>query len=368
MYPFARELAIESWILYAVGIIIIGCRLVSRRIRLKSWTKLQIDDVLMCVIALTFTGVVITANNVARVSSNPIVHEENMTAAAQALTVWGNKLVFVMEQFSMVTIWLVKGCLLIVYSRLTLMMKEHIIVNIVAVYVVVSFIVMEVLFCAVWCRPISNYWDLAGANDYQCGTYFNHLITSTVLNISSDLMMLCIPLPLSIRSHLPLKQKVAVCGVFSLGGIVILMAALNKYYNFKQLQNARYLKWYVAEVATAVYVSNVPLLWPLLRQAFRCLRTTGHSNYTSRGPKPSGPQRGLGPMSSRSRHYTGSAHSIIRHSQEGSSTTEAHELVLTPAEERGYRADIMGDFDSSLQHSGDITVHRTVEVIYEYLK
>ncbi|KAE8396375.1 hypothetical protein BDV23DRAFT_168189 [Aspergillus alliaceus] len=218
MYPFARELAIESWILYVVGRSSLISKIltrdrVSRRIRLKSWTKLQTDDVLMCVIALTFTGVVITANNVARVSSDPIVHEENMTAAAQSLTVWGNKVVFVMEQFSMVTIWLVKGCLLIVYSRLTLMMKEHIIVNIVAVYVVVSFIVMEVLFCAVWCRPISNY--------YQCGTYFNHLITSTVLNISSDLMMLCIPLPLSIRSHLPLKQKVAVCGVFSLGGIVV---------------------------------------------------------------------------------------------------------------------------------------------------
>ncbi|BAE63811.1 unnamed protein product [Aspergillus oryzae RIB40] len=128
MDPFARKIAIESWILYGVGLLIIGCRL--------------------------------------------------------------------------------------------LMTKEHLVVKIVAGYVVISFIVIEVLFLGVWCRPISHYWELE-AEDFQCSTYFNHLITTTVLNISSDLMMLCIPLPLFIRSHLPLKQKVAVCAVFSLGGIVV---------------------------------------------------------------------------------------------------------------------------------------------------
>ncbi|OGM46612.1 hypothetical protein ABOM_004666 [Aspergillus bombycis] len=366
MYPFARELAIESWILYAVAVLT-GDR-VSRRIRLKSWSKLQMDDALMCVIALTFTGVTITANITAWVSSDPIVQEEYPTPHAKALMVWANKAIFMLEQFALVTIWLVKGCLLIIYSRLTLMMKEHLVVKIVAVYVVISFIVIEVLLLGVWCRPINHYWDIESI-DFQCGTYFNHLITTTVFNISSDVMMLCIPLPLFIRSHLPFKQKVAVCAVFSLGGIVILMAALNKYYNFSNLTNARFLKWYVAEVATAVYVSNVPLLWPLLRQVFRCLRSTVHSNYPPGAPKSSGPQRGLAPLHSHSRSHsryrTDSAHSIINHSHEGS-MPDAFELVLTPTRERGYRADIMGDLDTSPQQSKDITVHRTVEVTHEY--
>ncbi|KNG80084.1 hypothetical protein ANOM_011169 [Aspergillus nomiae NRRL 13137] len=252
MYPFARELAIESWILYAVGIVVIGCRLVSRRIRLKSWSKLQIDDALMCAIALTFTGVTVTANITARVSSDPIVHEEQPTPHAEALMVWGNKAIFMLEQFALVTIWLVKGCLLIIYNRLTLMMKEHLAVKIVAVYVVISFIVIEVLFLGVWCRPITHYWDLE-SNDFQCGTYLNHLITTTVFNISSDVMMLCIPLPLFIRSHLPFKQKVAVCAVFSLGGIVILMAALNKYYNFSKLTDPRFL----VSLLTDVYPNDL---------------------------------------------------------------------------------------------------------------
>ncbi|KAE8139360.1 hypothetical protein BDV38DRAFT_269879 [Aspergillus pseudotamarii] len=221
MYPFARELAIESWILWAVGILIIGCRLVSRRIRLKSWSKLQMDDALMCVIALTFTGVTVTANITARVSSDPIVHEEYPPPHAEALMVLGNKMIFTLEQLALITIWLVKGCLLIIYNRLTLMMKEHLVVKIVAVYVVISFIVIEVLFLGVWCRPIRYYLAAEYFFIDQCGTYLNHLITTTVFNISSDVMMLCIPLPLFIRSHLPFKQKVAVCAVFSLGGIVV---------------------------------------------------------------------------------------------------------------------------------------------------
>ncbi|QRD94790.1 hypothetical protein F9C07_1826748 [Aspergillus flavus] len=368
MDPFARKIAIESWILYGVGLLIIGCRLISRRIRLKSWSELQMDDVLMGVIALTFTGVTVSANNVARVSSDPIVHQENPTPDAYSLMIWGNKMVFTLEQFALVTIWLVKCCLLIIYNRLTLMTKEHLVVKIVAGYVVISFIVIEVLFLGVWCRPISHYWELE-AEDFQCSTYFNHLITTTVLNISSDLMMLCIPLPLFIRSHLPLKQKVAVCAVFSLGGIVILMAALNKYYNFTELQNPRFLKWYVAEVATAVYVSNVPLLWPLLRQLFRCLRSTVHSHYPSGAPRPTGPERGLAPLRSHSRSHsryrTDSVHSIINHSHEGS-MPDAHELILTPTRERGYRADVMGESDTIPQQSKDITVHRTVEVTHEY--
>ena len=45
---------------------------------------------------------------------------------------------------------------------------------------------------------------------------------------------------------------------------------------------------------------------------------------------------------------------------------DAHELVLTPIRERGYRADIMGESDTSPQESKDITVHSTVEVTHEY--
>ncbi|RAQ57142.1 hypothetical protein COH21_012764 [Aspergillus flavus] len=360
MQSFAREVAIESWILYALGILIIGCRLASRRIFLKSWMKLQMDDALMCLIAITFTGLTLSMNSMAQVASNPIVHEEKLTPHAVALMVWGNKMIFTVEQFALSTIWLVKGCLLIVYNRLTLMTKEHSMVKMVTLYVVASFLVIEILFLGVWCRPISEYFN-PFTYDYQCGSYFNHLITTTILNISSDLLMLCIPLPLYSRSQLPVKKKIAVCAVFSLGGIVILMAALNKYYNFIELGSPRFL----VSPRTDVYSNG--LLRQRIEMTFSCIRSITPSNYASEPSEQSGPPRGLAPLPLRSlfhsRPRTDSVNSMLHYSQEDS--VDTHELILTPTRECGYRADIMGYYNSIPQGSKAITVQRTVEVTRE---
>ncbi len=83
-----------------------------------------------------------------------------------------------------------------------------------AVYCAVSFVVVQVLYLGVWCRPIENYWavPIPPGNGIvfipqmvnyllpgmmlipfptdQCKTYHNHLITVTVLHVSSDLAML----------------------------------------------------------------------------------------------------------------------------------------------------------------------------------
>ena len=46
-------------------------------------------------------------------------------------------------------------------------------------------------------------------------------------------------------------------------------AIINRYYNWAHPNSLVYLRWYVGEVATAVYVVNVPACWPLLRKVFK---------------------------------------------------------------------------------------------------
>ncbi|KAI4157471.1 MAG: hypothetical protein L6R39_000656, partial [Caloplaca ligustica] len=98
-------------------------------------------------------------------------------------------------------------------------------------------------------------------------------------------MMIYIPLPILLRARLPLKRKIILCGVFSLGFLVILSAILNRYYNFTAgFGSLIYLNWYVGEAATSVFVANVPHLWPLLSRlcglgAFNSMRrATGNSS------------------------------------------------------------------------------------------
>lgn len=135
----------------------------------------------------------------------------------------------------------------------------------------------------------------------QCATYYHHMIFATSMNISSDLLLIAIPIPLIVRVSLPLKRKVVLIGVLCLGFFnvsdigytcfpfpfrnaylsrmhqelishpslyQIIATALNRYYNFSNPNDITYINWYVGEVSTAVYAANVPLIWPVVRKIF----------------------------------------------------------------------------------------------------
>ena len=120
--------------------------------------------------------------------------------------------------------------------------KQHRLVKVVGGYCVLGYVVVVVCFLAVWCRPIQQYWAVPPQNctcyytspsssprspvsstaskhwtnilpsvwTAQCASYYHHLITDAVFNISSDLMMLFLPLPLLIKAKLPLKRYVKI--------------------------------------------------------------------------------------------------------------------------------------------------------------
>ncbi|KAI4201514.1 MAG: hypothetical protein LQ346_002150 [Caloplaca aetnensis] len=286
MVSQVRSLFIESWSLYPFGLLLIGARIVSRRLLLGSFKKLQIDDWIMMFVAVTFTGVIVSVNQVSTNLSNylPPGVAESFTPEEHANAVYGSKFVMVLEEFMLANTWLCKACLLILYHQMTLGLKQNKLVKIVGAYCVFGYILVQILYLAVWCRPFKQYWQVPVDNS-QCASYYDHLITASVFNITSDLMMIYIPLPILIRARLPLKRKIILCGVFSLGFLVILCAILNRYYNFTAgFGSLIYLNWYVGEAATSVFVANVPHLWPLLSRifalgAFNSLRrTTGNSN------------------------------------------------------------------------------------------
>ena len=78
--------------------------------------------------------------------------------------VFGSKMVLVVEQMQLLTIWTMKACLLIMYNRLTMSLRQNLAVKIVAGYVAVGFIVMEILYLGVWCRPFNQYWAVPPKN------------------------------------------------------------------------------------------------------------------------------------------------------------------------------------------------------------
>ena len=258
---------------------------ISRKMLFRSVKGLQFDDWTMGLFVTgAYTVMIVLANRWLKVQSN--LEPENFDFSA--LTVdelsrrrFGSKLVVVVEQMHIAVIWACKACLLIMYHRITrtALRNENIAIKILAVYTALGFVVIEVLYFSAWCRPFSEYYAVP-TSSFQCNALVHHRITKAVFNISSDLIMLCIALQMLIRSLLPMKRKIILCGIFSLGLFVVAASIMNSYYSFSDPYKSTWIYWYVRESSTAILVANLPFTWTILRELFEL------GNFDEGNPPP----------------------------------------------------------------------------------
>ncbi|QUC21614.1 uncharacterized protein UV8b_05857 [Ustilaginoidea virens] len=263
------SLLIESWTLYLLGVLLVACRLVSRRLKLGKWRNLTMDDYLMLFALANFTGVVVSINQVAKDGSSYMSPEDaaSLTPEGVQQAVYGSILTFALEIFTVTATWTIKACLLILYARLTghTLPRQHALVKIAAAYCAITYLLVILLFIFYWCSPRTyEYWAVPVRIE-ECATYYHHMIFATACNISSDLLLLLISIPIIINTLLPIKRKLFLICILGLGVLNILAAILNRYYNFSNPDSYVFLCWYVAEVGIAILVGNMPLCWPLLR-------------------------------------------------------------------------------------------------------
>ncbi|KAJ4292811.1 hypothetical protein N0V90_009474 [Kalmusia sp. IMI 367209] len=219
-----------------------------------------------------YTSFIVISNKYLKAGSNlepPTFDFSALEQAALSKRKYGSKLMVVVEQMQMAVIWSCKACLLIMYHRLTrtALHNENVAIKILSIYVALGFLIMELLYFAAWCRPFPQYYAVPPKSS-QCNTLIDHRITKTVFNISSDLIMLCIALQMLIRSSLPIKRKLVLCGIFSLGLFAVAAAALNSYYSFSHPYEHTWLDWYLRESSMVIIVANIPFTWTILRELF----------------------------------------------------------------------------------------------------
>jgi len=235
---------------------------------LGSFRKFQADDYLMALALCFYTPLIVTINIVRHTSSNllpPGYDIDRLTPQEIAHREYGSKLILVVEQCQCATVWLVKGCLVLLYLRLTSVHRENIAIKVLGAYVVITFVVMDILYFGVWCQPFHEYWAVP-PDSIQCDAATIHLITNACFNLSSDIAMLLITLPIFLRMKLEWRKKIPLILLFSLGLFTILAAILNKVYSFSDPFGAMWTYWYTRESSTALLVANLPFVWTLWRR------------------------------------------------------------------------------------------------------
>ncbi|KAF2118445.1 hypothetical protein BDV96DRAFT_386512 [Lophiotrema nucula] len=281
-YSFQRELALNSWIMYGIGMFVIVLRAYARWRRAGSVGLLAPDDwIMITAVPALYTTLIVCLNLIAGGGgSNLYPPEQFATFTPDDIQerIKGSKIVVVSEQAMLNVIWSLKVCMLFMYARMTAGTKYLKWVKYLGIYVFLGWLAVEIAFFTA-CRPFQGYWGMPPPNP-QCTTLEHYAMVQAVFNISSDICMLAIPLPMIVSLSLPLKQKIVLSIVFSMGAFVIIAAILTKVYNLSDVYSTVYMLWYTREASVAVYVANLPGIWPLLREHIRFLRN--HTSYPSR--------------------------------------------------------------------------------------
>ncbi|KAK0634541.1 hypothetical protein B0T17DRAFT_611535 [Bombardia bombarda] len=268
-------LAAAMWVL---SIIAIGMRIMSQRLRFgpSFWRKFQADDYLMLAAVLTIGGVGAASVLVIKYrASEPEVNNKAIVASWTPERLYqaklANKMLIALEEFWLTTLWLLKACLLILYTRMTQGLRQSIVIKAISIYCLLGYVLIQILLLSVWCRPITGLWALPYPRDNpRCHVpLFHHRITVTVLNISSDVALLCVSLPLIAQTRLPRKRKLVLLAVFGVGVVGVLIAILNRYYYFTRSLENIFVVWYLAETLAAVVITNAPYFWVFLQLIFR---------------------------------------------------------------------------------------------------
>ncbi|KAF2736020.1 hypothetical protein EJ04DRAFT_176544 [Polyplosphaeria fusca] len=269
MIEWTSTLAIESWTLYALGVCLITSRIVSRRMTLGSFSKLQFDDYLMIFVMVPFTGTVVCANQVLSSSIAPV--DET----------WHSKMVFALEVFQVTTTWSVKACLLILYRRIFPSItcgNERRYLLWLSVFCAVTYLLLQVLL-PLWCIPVEGYWNSVSSNT-ECATYHTQLIITLAFSLSTALAVFILPIP-----FIPTPRKLLLGLMVLLGIIILASGVLGRYHRLEDPSSTRYLVWYCAEAASSVYFANLPFLNSLFTSnSPACLRHMNSRLSLSRWP------------------------------------------------------------------------------------
>jgi hypothetical protein len=152
----------------------------------------------------------------------------------------------------------------------------------VALWVIIGWLAVEIVFFTA-CRPFTGYWAVPPPNP-QCTTLKHFAIVQAVFNLSSDVLIITLPIPMVVSLFLPTKQKIVLGLLIGMGTFVvsvrslssrtvftntvlqIIAAILTKIYNLSDVYDSAYMLWYTREASVAVYVTNLPGIWPLLRE------------------------------------------------------------------------------------------------------
>jgi len=133
------------------------------------------------------------------------------------------------------------------------------------IFLVVTFFMVLIATLAE-CHPTSHYWQVVPDPGPQCRQGYAQLLTMGITDIVTDIFLIAFPIPIIVRSSMPLKRKISLTVLFSLSVVLIVvtgtrMPLVIQRQGLQQFRTA----FASSEILAATIVSNAIILGSFLR-------------------------------------------------------------------------------------------------------
>ncbi|RDW79803.1 hypothetical protein BP6252_04441 [Coleophoma cylindrospora] len=264
MYSLQQEL----WIEYGIGTLVFLLRFFAR-IKVVGFRGLQWDD-FFALVALTIWT--IDAVIVELIGQNgSFVGLDDASAAALtdaevAKLEFGSKVLFCGWISYTSMIWSMKAVLLCFYHRLTLGLWQQEFIRVMK-YVLILAYIATILTLFLHCTPIQKNWQIKPYVGDKCAVTVLNYIMIAVMNVTTDLCLLAIPIPLLWTVRLPVARKLLI-GVLLCSGFFVVTAALLRcilsLLDIRHINNSTI--WAIRETFVSVVATSAPAIKPLFNK------------------------------------------------------------------------------------------------------
>ncbi|EKJ68847.1 hypothetical protein FPSE_10967 [Fusarium pseudograminearum CS3096] len=262
----------ESWGLYALGLIILLARF-TVRLRTVGWRGLQGDDAFSFLVLLFYTTDAVTVHLIYYLGTNIEAgvasrdHKELTDSEIREYEL-GSKFQLVAWYSYTALIWSLKGTMLCFFARMTIGTWHKSFVQVVSILCGITYAAV-VLTISIGCLPYNANWQVMPDPPARCSFKIQNFLVTTVLNVITDGLILCIPLPLLWKLQIPCHKKFIIGLLLSSGVFVMAAALVRVVLTLSANPSALTINaWGIRETIVGIATVNIPVLRSLFSRSF----------------------------------------------------------------------------------------------------
>ncbi|KAJ5903314.1 hypothetical protein N7504_005697 [Penicillium tannophilum] len=276
----STQFIVEGFSLLGVSMFLIALRIVARWV-MVGWKNFQADDYLMVLAGAVYSMETVAAYAVVDwyhgLANSSMTDEQRASLSPDSdeyhWRVGGSKVQVIGWSLYVTTLWLLKVCMLVFYSRLTdglPFMRIRILISYVSI--AVTYVVVLVVILA-GCHPMHKNWQIYPnpGNGCQLAVAKLHIFFTVILNVITDIELMSIPIPMLAKAKMRWREKARLLVLFS-GGLFVMTAGILRcalILTGGSRSAAEGATWARRESFVAVAVGNFPMIYPLVRRLAR---------------------------------------------------------------------------------------------------